>query len=309
MELELRHLASLCAIADAGSVSRAAARLGVSQPALTAQLQRVERELGAQVFIRDRRGVTPTPLGQSLLTRARGVLLAMDELRRDTDRRGPVAAVRLGGIVGAVSVGLADRLSDQLPDTEVHLRTEYSPRVLWDLLVAGRLDAAALVDYPGFALRPHSSALTQVIAVEPVFVAMAESHRMAARPSVALADLAADPWALTPCDGAGWPDCFYAVCGEAGFTPRVLYTVSDGTPIRELVATGRAVTPCQAVFACGDGVVVKPLADDPIRMRHILACRADSPLAGSFDLLLRLACDAYWAYAQRRPEYLSWLGG
>ncbi|UVS81326.1 LysR family transcriptional regulator [Actinokineospora sp. UTMC 2448] len=310
MELELRHLTSLCAIADAGSVSRAAALLGVSQPALTAQLQRVERELGAQVFVRDRKGVTPTPLGQSLLTRARGVLLAMDELRRDSDRRGLAAGpvVRLGGIAGAVSVGLADRLSDQLPDAEVHLRTEYSPRVLWDLLMASRLDAAALVDYPGFALRPPATVLSQVIAVEPVFVAMSERHRLADRASVALSDLADEPWALTPYDGAGWPDCFYAVCGEAGFTPRVLYTVSDGTPIRELVATGRAVTPCQAVFACGNGVLVKPLEGDPVRMRHILACRADSPLAENFDVVLRLACDAYWAYAQRRPDYLSWLG-
>jgi DNA-binding transcriptional LysR family regulator len=48
MELELRHLHSLCVIADAGSVTKAATVLGVSQPSLTAQLQRVERELGGR---------------------------------------------------------------------------------------------------------------------------------------------------------------------------------------------------------------------------------------------------------------------
>jgi DNA-binding transcriptional LysR family regulator len=311
MELELRHLTSLCAIADAGSVSKAAALLGVSQPALTAQLQRVERELGAQVFLRDRKGVTPTPVGQALLTRARDVLTAVDEMRRDTDRRVSTTrpVVRLGGIAGAVSVGLADRLSDELADSEVHLRTEYSPRVIWDLLMANRLDAAALVDYPGFALRPPTTVLSQVIAVEPVFVALSERHRLAGRARVDLADLADEPWALTPYDGAGWPDCFYSACEAAGFTPRVLYTVSDATPIRELVVMGRAVTPCQAVFAGGDGVVVRPLAGDPVTMRHVLACRTDSPLACQFDLLLRQATDAYWAYAQRRPDYLSWLGG
>ncbi|MFC7617112.1 LysR family transcriptional regulator [Actinokineospora soli] len=260
MELELRHLNSLCVIADAGSVSRAATLLGVSQPALTAQLQRVERELGAQIFIRDRRGVTPTPMGQFLLTRARAVLQAMEELRRDADRQALSArpVVRLGGLASAVSAGLAGRLSDHLPDSEVHLQTEYSPRVLWDLLMAGRLDAVALVDYPGHALRPPGTVLSQVIAVEPVFVALADRHPLAARDTVDLADLAHEPWALTPYDGAGWPDCFYAACEQAGFTPRVLYTVSDATPCRELVALGRAVTPCQAVFARGDGVVVRP---------------------------------------------------
>lgn len=309
MELELRHLNSLCAIADAGSVSRAAALLGVSQPALTAQLQRVERELGAQVFLRDRTGVTPTPVGQELLAKARAVLLAVEEMRRATDRHTVSArpVVRLGGVVGAVSVGLADRLSDLLPESEVHLRTEYSPRVLWDLLMANRLDVAALVDYPGFELRPSPSVLAQAIAVEPVFVALSERHRLAASDRVPLSALADDPWALTPYDGAGWPDCFYTACDSAGFTPRVLYTVSDATPIRELVAMGRAVTPCQAVFAPSDGIVVRPLSDDPIHMRHVLVCRTDSPVAALFDRVLRHACDAYWAYAQRRPDYVSWL--
>jgi DNA-binding transcriptional LysR family regulator len=309
MELELRHLHSLCAIADAGSITRAAVVLGVSQPALTAQLQRVERELGGAVFVRDRRGVSPTPLGQYLLTRARAVLLAMDELRGNASRHLPAGkpVVRLGGIVGPVSVGLADRLSDRLPEVEVRLYTEYSPRLLWELVLAGRLDAAAIVDYPGYALRLPESVLSEVIAVKPVFVAMSDRHRLAGRDEVDLADLAGEAWALTPPDGAGWPDCFHTACQQAGFTPRVLYSVSDALPIREIVAARRAISPCQAVFAPADGVVVKPLRGDPIHMRHLLVCRRESSLAEIFDQLLGLAADAYRAYAGRRPDYQAWL--
>lgn len=309
MELELRHLNSLCVIADAGSISKAATTLGVSQPSLTAQLQRVERELGIQVFLRDRVGVTPTPVGQILLARARGVLRAVEELRRDTDRHALSGrpAIRLGGIAGAVSVGLADRLSDLLPEAEVHLRTEYSPRVIWDLLTAGELDLAMLVDYPDFVLGASASVLSQVIAAEPVFVALPAHHRLADRDHIELAELAGEPWALSPSDGAGWPDSFYLACERAGFAPHVPYTVSYGTPIRDLVATGRAIAPCQAASARQEGMVVRPLAGDPVRMRHVLACQSGSPLADRFDRLVRLARDAYWTHAHRQPDYVAWL--
>jgi DNA-binding transcriptional LysR family regulator len=309
MDLELRHLRALCVIADAGSITRAATVLGVSQPALTAQLQRVEREIGGQVFTRDRRGVALTPLGDYVLTRARGVLLAMEELRRATAEQVTAATrvVRLGGVAGPVTVGLADRLSGHLPDTEVRLHTEYSPRLLVELLLADRLDAAAIVDYPDFVLRPHPALLLDVIAVEPVFVALFDGHPLADREEVDLTELSGEPWALTPPDGAGWPDCFHLACRRAGFTPRVLYTMSDALPIREIVATRRAISPCQAVFQPGEGVQLRPLLGNPIQMRHLLACRRDGPLAGNFDDLLRLAREAYWAYASRRPDYLRWL--
>ena len=60
MNLELRHLKVVCAIAETGSVTKAASQLGLAQPALTAQLQRIERTLGGPLFDRDRRGVTLT---------------------------------------------------------------------------------------------------------------------------------------------------------------------------------------------------------------------------------------------------------
>lgn len=55
MDIELRHFRVICTIAELGSVTRAAAALGLAQPALTAQLQRIERALGRPLFERDRR--------------------------------------------------------------------------------------------------------------------------------------------------------------------------------------------------------------------------------------------------------------
>ncbi|MGQ4420892.1 LysR family transcriptional regulator, partial [Streptomyces sp. SAS_269] len=79
MELELRHLRVLCAIADAGSVGRAAAQLGYSQPAVSTQLRRIERHLGEPLFERGASGVRPTPYGAEVVAQARDVLTRADE--------------------------------------------------------------------------------------------------------------------------------------------------------------------------------------------------------------------------------------
>ncbi|WP_084467448.1 LysR family transcriptional regulator [Actinokineospora inagensis] len=80
MELEVRHLRYLDAVGAAGSVTGAAAALGLSQPALAAQLQRIEQTLGGPVFDRGRHGARPTTLGRVLLPHARDILSALDEL-------------------------------------------------------------------------------------------------------------------------------------------------------------------------------------------------------------------------------------
>jgi DNA-binding transcriptional LysR family regulator len=89
MDIELRHLRVVCAIADTGSVTKAAALLGLAQPALTTQLQRIERTLGGTLFERDRRGARPTALGELVLARAR-VLIPAVKGCRTTSRSSPV---------------------------------------------------------------------------------------------------------------------------------------------------------------------------------------------------------------------------
>ncbi|KIF72575.1 peptidase, partial [Streptomyces sp. AcH 505] len=80
MELEVRHLRAVCAIADTGSLHKAARQLGMSQPSLTTQLRRIENTLGAELFSRERTGCRPTPLGRSVLSRARPLVAGMATL-------------------------------------------------------------------------------------------------------------------------------------------------------------------------------------------------------------------------------------
>src|SRR3989442_826428 len=104
MDLEVRHLRVLVTVADEGSVSKAASALGLSQPSLSAQLQRIERAVGAPLFERSAFGVQPTPFGRRVLAKARTVLGEMDELRavsaRAPSEDGRAKVVRLGATPG-----------------------------------------------------------------------------------------------------------------------------------------------------------------------------------------------------------------
>jgi DNA-binding transcriptional LysR family regulator len=82
MELELRHLRVLCAIADAGSMGRAASDLGYQQPAMSTQLQRIERCFGEPLFERGMSGVRPTRYGLEVLAQARDVLTRAETIGR-----------------------------------------------------------------------------------------------------------------------------------------------------------------------------------------------------------------------------------
>ena len=122
MELELRHLRLIVTVAEQGSVTRAATALGLTQPALTAQLNRIDRALGAEVFTRDQRGARPTALGELVVGRAKVLLPAMSALVEDAHRlvagRGlRPRSVRVGTASTALGGLFVNRLiSEFVPD-------------------------------------------------------------------------------------------------------------------------------------------------------------------------------------------------
>lgn len=309
MELELRHLRAVCAIADTGSLSRASAALGMSQPAVTAQLGRIERDLGGPLFIRDHTGARLTSLGSFVVNRARTVLTGMEQLTSEAvrySRDGHPARVRLGGTTAQPALKLADLIAAMLPETDIQLHTEYSPRLLRDLVVSRRLDAAVLVDYPGYEMNPGPAEVA-VIAVEPIFLAIWRDHPLAACEEIDLAQVRGQPVALTPPDGAGWPDMFYAACNELGFTAHVPYNIADADSLRAMVGARRAICPCQATFTASDEVEVRPIAANPLRMRRLFMWHPDGALAKYAPQLERLAREDHAATMRERPVYLDWL--
>ncbi|MBX9396279.1 LysR family transcriptional regulator [Streptomyces sp. TRM72054] len=318
MELELRHLKTVRAIADAGSLTRAATALGLAQPALSAQLKRIERALGGALFERGRHGVRATALGELVLERTRVVLPAVTELQQEAARfaRTPraTACLRLGGTHGPLLGALVDRLADVVPDTRVTTCASWSERQLAELLAEGRLDFA-LAGTCGSAAPPGADELLwQEVAVDPVFVMVPEGHALAAAHEVALAELAAEEWACVPGDGC-FGDCFTASCARAGFTPRRMYE-TDTSSVVHLVQVGRAVGLCRATFPTTPGIVTRPLRGTPLTWRHLLGRHAvaqytdntdNAATAATAATVLAQARRAHAGVAARSDSYTQWL--
>src|SRR5574337_1493732 len=140
----IRQLESVVAVADHGSFRRAAAALGISQPALSAQVQAAEQLLGVQVFERDRRSVLITPAGEDVIGRAREALVAIDAVGAAARRRAEplVGPLRLGVIPTIAPYWLPALLPEvrrRFPRLELVLREEQTARLLAQL-GAGQLD-------------------------------------------------------------------------------------------------------------------------------------------------------------------------
>ena len=311
MNLELRHLRVVCAIAETGSVTKAASQLGLAQPALTTQLQRIERALGGPLFVRDRRGARPTALGELVLERARVLLPAMKGLQDEAARlagEGPsgtaMTRYRIGTIGGPVVGGLVHRISTARPDAQIVTHASYYVDELAHMVIAGRLDYAQ-VGVCGDALPSAEYGMVwQTIAVDAVCVLVPEDHPQAKGADIDLAELADEQWAAGTGDGC-LAECFAAACARAGFTPRRVLE-SDVRGVVDMVGSGLAIGICQPTFRPPAGLTHRPLAGAPLRWRQVLGWHPDSPAAQSAPWLLAMALEAYREAAARNPAYLDW---
>ncbi|GLZ33507.1 LysR family transcriptional regulator [Lentzea sp. NBRC 105346] len=290
MKLELRHLRVICAIAEAGSLSKASAVLGLAQPALTAQLQRLESLVGGRLFDRDRRGARPTALGELVLERAKILLPAITRLEEDVQKlaeRPEPDRIRIGAVNGPFLGGIVHRLTED--HANVSTQVSWSADELARGLDQGRLDCA-IIGVCGNDTAPEGWV---EIATDPVFVLLPEEHPF----SGDLAELKDMQWAATPGDGC-FGDCFARACDDAGFTPKPLYEV-DVMSCVDLVQAGKAVALCQPTFRKAAGLEVRPINGTPLRWRHFMG--------NPTERIMGYAAEAYVEAAERNPRYVSWL--
>ena len=309
MNLELRHLRVVCAIAETGSVTKAASLLGLAQPALTAQLQRIERTLGGPLFERDRRGARPTALGELVLARARVLLPAMkglqDEAARLAGTGTALSRYRVGAVNGPIVGGLVHRLAADQPHAQITTYASWYADELVQMVLAGRLDYAVVGVCGDAAPSAEPAVAWQVVAVDTVFVLLPEAHPLAAGDEVDLADLSAVQWVAAPGNGC-FSDCFAAACARSGFTPRKVYE-TDVQGCLDLVESGDAVALCQPTFRLVAGLTTRPLAGAPLRWRQLLGWHRDGPAATIAHRVLSHAREAYRDSVRRNPAYAAWL--
>ncbi|WP_407549994.1 LysR family transcriptional regulator [Streptomyces sp. Pv4-95] len=304
----MRHLRAVCAIADSGSVRKAARQLGMTQPSLTTQLHRIEKALGGQLFFREASGSRPTPLGYSVLCRARPIVAEMRALVEEiatVSVREKGARLHIGSTNSRAVAGWLRRLRVRLPETDTTIRTDVSANALLQMVVMGQLDVAFVHEVEGAPLRvPEGLVEHELIAREPQFIAMSDGHPAAARTVVRVEDLADDQWMVDPTVDGEWAG-LRRVWAAAGVKPRVVH--GDYLTAVDLVTAGEVVTPCQPTARPRQGMAIRPLHGDPLAVRLFMACRPDGSPAAPADALFADLTSSYMEIAWSSAAYRDWL--
>ncbi|GAA1976676.1 LysR family transcriptional regulator [Isoptericola halotolerans] len=306
MEIDLRHLRLVSVVADQGSVTKASAALGMAQPALSAQLNRIDQALGGPVFVRDRHGARPTPLGELVLRHARVLLPAMeafhDDVRRHVlDRPDVATSLRVGTVATVLGGIFLSRLRADLAGVNVTSFTSWSADAVALRLADGTLDIA-LVGACGDAVLPTEGGVewTQV-RTDPVFVLVPERHRFADADEVPLGELARENWLSAPGDGC-FERCFVAACAHAGFTPREVSETERASAV-EQVREGHAIALVQPLLLDHPGVRAVPLQAEPLRWTQYVGWRGDAGERFDVDLVRAAAVYSHAEAVRRSPAY------
>ncbi|HEY9101878.1 LysR family transcriptional regulator [Chitinimonas sp.] len=241
--MEFRQLRYFLAVAEYLHFTEAAAHLGMAQPPLSQQILKLEREIGARLFIRHPRRVELTEAGRLFRERARRIVedaeLALAEAQQAA--RGAVGSLSLGFAASTVFHPLVPALLQRYRAhyPEVIIRSEESNSVaLMNKLRDGQTDAA-LVRLPLAHPDLHATPLVE----EEVLCVLPDSHPLHRSRQVPLSALADDNFVLPPRRlGPEMYDTTLAACRSAGFTPRVGLESPQLSSVSNLVAAGFGIS-------------------------------------------------------------------
>jgi DNA-binding transcriptional LysR family regulator len=239
MDIHLRDLRYFVAVAEEGTFTAAAARLHVSQPAVSRQVHRLETLLRAALLERGARGVRPTPAGAALLEAAGPLLAAWAEaeqmVRRHTAESARILRVGLQtGLGRGLYPAVSARFAALLPGWQVALQPQHwhDPTVG---LGSREVDVA-------FAWLPLPEGLAHCpILVEPRWVVLPARHPLAASSVVAFADLIDEPFIAMPPDAGAARDYWLALEERGGRPPRIGAEAAGADATFEAVAAGAGI--------------------------------------------------------------------
>ncbi|MGV9598460.1 LysR family transcriptional regulator [Streptosporangium sandarakinum] len=245
--MELRQLEYFVAVAEERSFTRAAERVHISQSGVSAQIRRLERELGAELFDRSARVATLTVAGKAALEHARAALAAAGAAGRAVGEVTGLVRGRLtvGMVVGCTVTPLFEALAAfhrAHPGVEISLLEDGSDRLV-EGVRTGALDLALA----GAAALPEGLETLTVVS-ERLVAAVPADHALAGRPRTTLAELCAYPLVCMP-PGTGVRTVFDRACAARGLEPAVTLQASAPDAVADLAARGMAVAVLSASMA------------------------------------------------------------
>jgi molybdate transport repressor ModE-like protein len=286
MTLDADRVRVLVEVAHAGSIAAAAARMGFTPSALSQQLTKLEREVGAPLVERGRAGTRLTGPGQVLMEHGERVLGELRAAERAV--RAAVAEQPQRIAVGAFSTAartLLPRALAALREGRPGIRTslvDIEPPDGYGLVAARELDLLITHRYPGVTLPPVRGLRRQLLLRDPLRLVLPRDHRLATAPEIALADLADDDWV------SGGPGVPNRLCLESLGPLHVAYETRDYEVTLALVEAGLGVAFVPASMLAGRrGVIARDL-HGRAPAREIYVVHPPRPPAPVVELLSRL---------------------
>lgn len=262
--LSLQQLRCISALSDTLHFGRAAERVHISQPALSAQIAQLEDELGAILVERTRRRVLMTPVGREVAERAKRILADVEELREVTrDRSQPLAGTLRLGVLPTLGSYLLPHLLPALraryPELRLYMREEPAQRLIAEL-EHGELDLL-LVSLP----RREEWTVTQPLFFEPFWAVLPRGHRLAAAGELAPAALAGERLILLE-QGHCLRDQVSEVLRHGGALEEPDFRATSLDSLRQMAATGLGATLLPALYVAeeafdDDQIAVRPFAE------------------------------------------------
>jgi LysR family hydrogen peroxide-inducible transcriptional activator len=272
VDIKLKDLRYLVAVADTRHFGRAAEKCFISQPTLSAQLKKLEEYLGVQLIERQPKNVSLTEAGEQIVARARRMLEASEEVvTLARAYRDPLAGRLRVALLPTIGPYLLPRVSQPLRKTlssRLELRLyEYQTAQILEKLEAGEIDLGILalpVDIEGFE--------TRELYAEPFMLAVPDQHRLAKRDSVKISDLDGETLLLLE-DGHCLRDQALEVCSRVGTHEKQDFRATSLETLRQMVATGAGITLLpelagRGAYGNARGVVIRPFAR-PAPVRHV----------------------------------------
>jgi LysR family nitrogen assimilation transcriptional regulator len=246
--VELEGLRLLLVVAEQESFTRAATKLGITQSALSRQVQRLEREFGTRLFYRNGRGAQLTEAGTKLQRLGKEIFQSLDSLKEeltdDSSRFRGVVTLGLPPSLGAtISTGLVRRFQETYPEARIRVLVAFSG-TLTEWLEAGRIDVGVLYD-----VRRSATLLVTPLLLEPLYLVESVATRTAAgqvkmQDRAKLEELAAGPFVISS-SANGMRKIVDMATARLNIKMRITAEIDSLDAIKEMIRTGpeRGVLP------------------------------------------------------------------
>jgi LysR family nitrogen assimilation transcriptional regulator len=290
--MNLRQLQYFVEVSELESVTKAAVRLHVAQPALTRHMRTLERDLGVRLFARNGRGITLTNAGVVFRDRVRNVLRELDRAQMEVKAlsRSPGGRIDFGmpfSISQALTRILVQRVQLELPGVSLRVIDGWTGFII-EWLLRGRLDLGVIYDY---TLKSDMLRI-EPLAAEEHFLVCAPGSPFARRKWISLAEVAELPLAL-PSREHGLRVAIEQIMQTIGRVPRIHTELESIVGLKQFAQEGAVYTilprgEMQEELAAGRIKIVS-IVDPPIQRTLFIAWSNERPFTPQMKAVLNIA--------------------